>query len=72
MQNFVKKDIQNNYCKICDKKYESCNNMKGLVHVSLIHAELYPFLKEDSKIDLRPFVVKKVVVKEKQSYNCGE
>ena len=46
--------------------------MKGLVHVGLIHAELYPFLKEDSKIDLRPYIVKKVVLKEKQSFNCGD
>ena len=72
LQSFVEKDLANNYCKICDKQYEFCSSMKRLMHVGFNHAELYPFLKEDSKIDLRPFVVKKVVVKEKQSYNCGE
>ena len=72
MQNLVEKYLPNNYCKICDKQYEFCNILKRLVHVGLNHAELYPFLKKDSKIDLRPFIVKKVVVKEKQSYNCGE
>ena len=28
--------------------------------------------KWNSKIDLRPFIVKKVVLKEKQSFNCGD
>ena len=71
MQDSVKQHISDNYCKACDKTFQF-NNTRRLVHVSLHHAELYPFLKEDSEVDLEPFIVKKVVVKEKLNYKCEE
>ena len=72
MTRLAKEDIEDSYCKRCKAKFDFKQLSKKLIHVGYKHKGLYPYLKSDSEIDLRPFVEKITNVKEKQSYPCNE
>ena len=68
----AERDIKDNFCKRCNKKFSFKSTTHRLLHVGYNHRALYPFLKEDSNIDLSPFVEKELVVDEKQTYSCED
>ena len=68
----AEKDIKDNYCQRCDKKFSFNCTADRLIHVGYTHTALYPYLKLNSDIDLTPFLEKELVVKEKQTYPCEE
>ena len=75
MREHAKNEIDDNFCKTCDKQVSFNTEKEKLVHIGYIHAELYPFLKSDSEVDLTPYAVRKPISKiskPKQIYKCDE
>ena len=60
------------FCASTYKQFSFKSTINRLLHVGYNHRALYPFLKEDSNIDLSPFVEKELVVEEKQTYSCED
>ena len=72
MTELVEKEIENNFCRFCNKKFAFGSSTERLLHLGHKHAALYDFLREDSNIDLTPFIEKEVIVKEKEVFSCKE
>ena len=72
MTKLAQRDIKDNFCSKCNKKYCFSSKTKELVHVGYNHLALYPYLKVDSDVDLKLFIQKEVGVKKVNKYPCIE
>ena len=72
MRELAEKEIKDNFCQRCNKKLSFGSVSEKLTHVGYTQRTLYPYLKDDSNIDLTPFIVKEVISKEKEIYSCVE
>ena len=72
LKELSEKEIKDNFCQMCNKKFSFGTLAERLAHVGFTHTALYPYLKEDSNIDLTPFIEKEVILKEKKVYSCDE
>ena len=69
----AEKEIKENYCKRCKRTFSFNSTADRLAHVGYTHTALHLYLKPDSKdVDLTPFAVKELVVKEEQTFPCEE
>ena len=72
LTDLAEKDLNDTFCKKCNKKFDLQYVSKRLMHVGYNHRGLYPYLKTNSNIDLSPFIQKQEIAKVQQKFSCND